>query len=113
LWRLTKEGSFFALPILLALWVGRAIGLAVTLGAIVSPFLLARSDSRRAAIFCAWLACGGFVAVYLPVHLEQRYLIPIVPMLCLLGGLAIQSVIASLLPRFAKSTAEARPPKTP
>jgi hypothetical protein len=53
------------------------------------------------------------VAVYLPVHLEQRYLIPIVPMLCLLGGLAIQSVIASLLPRFAKSTAEARPPKTP
>lgn len=113
LWRLTKEGSFFALPILLALWVGRAIGLAVTLGAIVSPFLLARSDNRRAAMFCAWLACGGFVAVYLPVHLEQRYLIPIVPMLCLLGGLAIQSVIASLLPRFAKSTAEARPPKTP
>jgi hypothetical protein len=92
LWQLAMQGSLSALPILLALWLGRAIGLAVTLGAIASPVLLARSDSRRAPVTCAWLATGAFVAVYLPVHLEQRYLIPIVPMLCLLGGLAFQEV---------------------
>jgi hypothetical protein len=91
LWRRAMEGSIFALPILLALWLGRAIGLAVTVGAIASPFLLARTDSRRTAVICAWLATGAFVAVYLPVHLEQRYLIPIVPMLCLLGGLTFQA----------------------
>ena len=106
LWRRAMEGSFFALPILLALWLGRTIGLAVAFGAIASPFLLARSDRRRAAVFCAWLGCGAFVAVYLPVHLEQRYLIPIVPILCLLGVLAIQTGIASLPSRLVKSAAK-------
>jgi hypothetical protein len=91
LWQRFQNGSFFALPILIALWLGRAIGLAVTLGAILSPFALAASDKRRWAVMGAWLASGAFVAVYLPVHLEQRYLIPIVPMLCLLGGLSIQA----------------------
>jgi hypothetical protein len=91
LWRRAMDGSILALPILLALWLGRAIGLAVTIGAIASPFILGRSDRRRAAVTCAWLATGAFVAVYLPVHLEQRYLIPIVPMLCLLGGLTLQA----------------------
>ncbi len=106
LWRRAMDGSIFAIPILLALWLGRAIGLAVTFGAIASPFLLSRSDDRRAAVFCAWLACGAFVAVYLPVHLEQRYLIPIVPMLCLLGVLAIQIGIASLPSRMVKTAAK-------
>jgi hypothetical protein len=91
LWQRFQNGSFFALPILIALWLGRAIGLTVTLGAILSPFALAASDRRRWAVIGAWLASGAFVAVYLPVHLEQRYLIPVVPMLCLLGGLSIQA----------------------
>jgi hypothetical protein len=91
LWQRFQNGSIFALTILLALWLGRAIGLAVTLAAILSPFALRASDKRRWAVIGAWLASGAFVAVYLPVHLEQRYLIPIVPMLCLLGGLSIQA----------------------
>lgn len=91
LWQRFQNGSFFALPILIALWLGRAIGLTVTLGAILSPFALAASDKRSWAVIGAWLASGAFVAVYLPVHLEQRYLIPVVPMLCLLGGLSIQA----------------------
>ncbi|MCA3309154.1 MAG: hypothetical protein ING03_06915 [Roseomonas sp.] len=91
LWQRFQNGSIFALPILLALWLGRAIGLAVTLAAILSPFALRASDKRRWAVIGAWLASGAFVAIYLPVHLEQRYLIPIVPMLCLLGGLSIQA----------------------
>lgn len=99
LWRLAMQGSLSALPILLALWLGRAIGLAVTFGAIASPFLLTRSDTRRAAVFAAWFACGAFVAIYMPVHLEQRYLIPVVPMLCLLGGLAFQEAYYAWLTR--------------
>ena len=90
LWRSFMEGSASALPILLILLIGRLIGLAVTFGAILAPFLLPSSDRRRWAVMGAWLASGGFVAVYLPVHLEQRYLIPIVPILCLLGALAWQ-----------------------
>ena len=99
LWQRFQNGSFFALPILIALWLGRAIGLAVTLGAILSPFALAASDKRRWAVIGAWLASGAFVAVYLPVHLEQRYLIPIVPMLCLLAGLSIQAAYEARLGR--------------
>jgi hypothetical protein len=102
LWRRTMEGSVFALPILLALWISRAIGLAVTLGAIVSPFLLAGEDKRRAAVFGAWLASGAFVSVYLPVHLEQRYLIPIVPILCLLGLLGLQGAFMAWRRRAAR-----------
>jgi hypothetical protein len=99
LWQRVQNGSIFALPILIALWLGRAIGLAVTLGAILSPFALAASDRRRWAVIGAWLASGAFVAIYLPVHLEQRYLIPIVPMLCLLGGLSIQAAYEARLSR--------------
>ena len=99
LWQRFQNGSFFALPILIALWLGRAIGLAVTLAAILSPFALAASDKRRWAVIGAWLASGAFVAVYLPVHLEQRDLIPIVPMLCLLAGLSIQAAYEARLGR--------------
>ena len=102
LWRRAMEGSVFALPILLALWLGRAIGLAVTIGAIASPFLLAKADRQRAAVFSAWLACGAFVATYLPVHLEQRYLIPIVPVLCLLGGVAFQALYDAFVVRRSR-----------
>ena len=101
LWQRFQNGLFFALPILIALWLGRAIGLAVTLAAILSPFALAASDKRRWAVIGAWLASGAFVAVYLPVHLEQRYLIPVVPMLCLLGGLSIQAAYEARLSRPA------------
>jgi hypothetical protein len=101
LWQRFQNGSIFALPILLALWLGRAIGLAVTLGAILSPLALAASDKRRWAVIGAWLASGTFVAIYLPVHLEQRYLIPIVPMLCLLGGLSIQTAYEARRSRLA------------
>ena len=99
LWQRVQNGSIFALPILIALWLGRAIGLAVTLAAILSPFALGASDKRRWAVIGAWLASGAFAAVYLPVHLEQRYLIPVVPMLCLLGGLSIQAAYEARLSR--------------
>jgi hypothetical protein len=32
-----------------------------------------------------WCACAGFFGVYAPVHIEQRYLLPVVPLACLLG----------------------------
>jgi hypothetical protein len=109
LWQRLQNGSIFALPILIALWLGRAIGLAVTLGAILSPFALTGHDKRRWAVIGAWLASGAFVAIYLPVHLEQRYLIPIVPMLCLLGGLSIQAAYEARRSRSARQISADEP----
>jgi hypothetical protein len=112
LWQRFQNGSIFALPILLGLWLGRVIGLAVTLGAILSPFALPASDKRCWPVIGAWLASGAFVAVYLPVHLEQRYLIPIVPMLCLLGGLSIQAAYDARRSRSARQISADEPSKS-
>lgn len=94
LWSAFMNGSISAFIIWALLMVGRFIGLAVMLGAIFAPLALTSFDRRRTAMTTAWLASGVFVGVYLPVHLEQRYLIPIVPVLCLLGVVAWQTAIA-------------------
>lgn len=83
------DGYLWALPILALLVAGRLFGLALALGAILVVVLVRRSDPRWPALFGAWIATGAFVAVYAPVHLEQRYLIAIVPMLCILGTFAL------------------------
>ncbi len=79
-----KGGSAAALAALLALSGSRAIALALAGAAMLAPLLL-RRDPRFPALLGAWLVCGGFLGVYLPVHVEQRYLMPVAPLLVLVG----------------------------
>ena len=85
-------GSPLAGALLLALAAGRAVGLAVALGAMLAPVLVPRRDPRWWPLFGTWCVCGGLIGVYLPVHIEQRYLVPVVPLACLLGVAAIASL---------------------
>jgi hypothetical protein len=83
------QGSVPAGFLLLALVLGRIVGVAVTIAALAAPLLISRRDARYWPLLVMWLASGAFLAVYLPVHLETRYLLPIVPLLCLLGVVAL------------------------
>jgi hypothetical protein len=86
IWREVLAGSGLAALVLVALVLSRALGTLLGLAAIAAPLLLARDDPRRWPLIGAWLWAGGQVGVYLPVHLEIRYLVPIVPVLALLAA---------------------------
>jgi hypothetical protein len=67
--------------------VTRVIGTAMGLAAIAAPFLLInQNDDRGRVLLGTWLICASFLAVYLPVHLDIRYLVPIIPLQCLLAA---------------------------
>ena len=94
LWAELRGGSIQAgLLILLAL-ATRLAGGAVGLLAAVAPAVL---RWRRDAIGL-WCVCAGFFAIYLPVHIETRYLVPVVPLACLLAAASWPQVAAALSP---------------
>jgi hypothetical protein len=72
----------------------RLAGTALGLAAVVLPWTRRGTPQLRAL----WVVCAGFVAVYLPVHIETRYLVPVVPLATLLA-------LACLFPRFQDAAA--------
>ncbi len=70
----------------------RLLGTAVACAAIAAPW---RPAARRAIpadtlrrLRGLWLVCAGFVGLYAPVHIEPRYLVPIVPLACTIAACA-------------------------
>jgi hypothetical protein len=87
LWQDAQRGSGSAAFWLLVYGATRAIGTVIGLLAAAAPFLLLRKGDHRAlALLGMWLICAGCIAVYLPVHLNERYLVPLIPLQCLLAG---------------------------
>ena len=101
LWQQAQMGSASAAFWLLVYGATRVVGTVIGVLALVAPFLLLRNGDHRArAVLGMWLICVGFVAVYLPVHLNERYLVPLIPLHCLLAG-----TFCALLMRERRSTA--------
>ena len=90
LWSALRHGSAVAGLEIAADVLTRLLGTAISLLAIATPLLL-RGQSDRAARtrFGLWLVCCAFPAVYLPVHIEPRYLAPVVPLVCVLAACAL------------------------
>ncbi len=80
-----------------ALWIAadvltRLLGTAIACAAIAAPWLPATrrtlpADTLR-RLRGLWLVCAGFVGLYAPVHIEPRYLVPIVPLACTIAACA-------------------------
>jgi hypothetical protein len=65
----------------------RVIGTAMGLAAMAAPFLLInQNDDRGRVLLGIWLIGVSLLAVYLPVHLDIRYLVPLIPLQCLLAA---------------------------
>jgi hypothetical protein len=87
LWESLKRGDIGAAAWLMIDATTRLIGSLIGLFALAAPFLLMRrNDERGTALLSTWLICASCVAVYLPVHLDIRYLVPLIPLHCLLGA---------------------------
>ena len=67
--------------------VTRVIGTAMGLAAMAAPFLLInQNDDRGRVLLGTWLIGASLLAVYFPVHLDIRYLVPLIPLQCLLAA---------------------------
>jgi hypothetical protein len=87
LWENLKGGDIGAAAWLLVDATTRLIGTLIGLFAFAAPFILKRrNDDRATALLGTWLICAACVAVYIPVHLDIRYLVPLNPLHCLLGA---------------------------
>lgn len=84
LWTALRHGSATAGLDILADVATRLCGTCIALAAIAAPWLC-RNNPAYPVLFGLWLVCAGFFAVYLPVHIEPRYLVPIVPLACVLA----------------------------
>jgi hypothetical protein len=105
LWQDAQKGSVSAAFWLVVYGVTLAIGTVIGLLAAAAPFLLLRKGEHRTlALLGTWLICAGFIAVYLPVHLNERYLAPLIPLQCLLAG----TFCAMLMRERAPTVFEAR-----
>jgi len=93
-WPNAQKGSAGVTFWLVVYWTTRAIGTVIGVLAIAAPFFLLRNGDHRAlALLGTWLICVGLVAVYLPVHLNERYLVPLIPLQCLLAGTLCSVII--------------------
>jgi len=87
LWKKFKRGNRRAGAWLLLDVVMRVIGMTIGLAALAAPFLVMNQhDDRGRVLLGVWLICASCVAVYLPVHLDIRYLVPLIPLQCLLAA---------------------------
>jgi hypothetical protein len=87
LWKKVKQGNLSAGAWLLVDVAMRVIGTAIGLAATAAPFLLLNQhDERGRVLLGTWLICVSCVAVYIPVHLDIRYLVPLIPLQCLMAA---------------------------
>ena len=99
-WQRLRAGEAAGGFWLAATALSRAIGTAIGVMAILAPLVLfRRGHPWRGPLFGTWLVAAGFVGVYLPVHIELRYVVPIVPLLALLGVTAIAALRAGAVSR--------------
>lgn len=86
--REARQGDIASAATVAAVVVPRLIGLALGIGALVGPPLLwlRRRCQQSRLLLALWFAGFGIVAVYLPIHIEPRYLAPLLALVPLLAA---------------------------
>ena len=96
-WRLAQVADVGAAGLALLDLLTRTAGIVVSLLGMIGPWFLSETKRLRAL----WCACAGLVAVYLPVHIEPRYMMPIIPLVTLMAAaVANRFIIDKLLCRL-------------
>jgi hypothetical protein len=104
LWQDAQKGNGSAAFWLFAYGATRTIGTVIGVLALAAPLLLLRKgDHHSLALLGTWLICAGCVAVYLPVHLNERYLVPLIPLQCLLAGAFFAMLMPSVHAQRSRS----------
>ncbi len=104
LWPRARHGDPAATLLILLDVATRLAGTAIGLAGLIGPWLPGRAWRLRAL----WCIPVGFVAVYAPVHIETRYLAPVVPLITLLAAASLRQRRPEALPL---DTAGARGPR--
>jgi hypothetical protein len=87
LWQRTVAGDVTSLIWLILVVITRSVGVTVAFVGMFGPWLRGRTWRLRAL----WLICAAVPAVHMPVHLDIRYLMPVVPLLCIAAAASISS----------------------
>ena len=81
-WQHVHAGHFGALGWIVAVEGCQIIGSLITIIGLISPWRIKGAWTLRAL----WCLPVGLTAMYMPVHLEPRYLTPVVPIVCVLAA---------------------------
>jgi len=85
LWRQASGGNITSVVWLMLVIFTRAIGMIVAFVGIVAPWLPRRSWNARGL----WIICAGVPLTYMPVHLDTRFMLPVVPLLCIAAAVSL------------------------
>lgn len=85
LWHRTLAGDAISLFWLSLVVVTRTLGIAIAIIGAVCPWLPGRSWQVRGL----WFICAGIPVIYMPVALDGRYLLPVVPLICLAAAASV------------------------
>jgi hypothetical protein len=85
-WRAFRHGDMAAGGVFFASWGLGLLGMAISLAGLVAPWRR-QAAWRERALWCIPVALG---LMYMPVHLEPRYLVPGVPLICILAAAGLR-----------------------
>ncbi len=88
LWRNLMHGDFGALPWMFNDVIMRLFGTIIAVYGLISPWFLSKNKIPSWDLRALWCVPVGLTGLYMPVHLEPRYLIPAVPIICVLAAVA-------------------------
>ncbi len=90
-WTALRRGEPAAAAWIVADVLTRLLGTVIGLVAITSPWWPnpAAATGQRRRLRGLWFVCAGFVGLYAPVHIEPRYLVPVVPLACVIAACAL------------------------
>lgn len=86
LWANMVQGSFVSLILLLFFVASHMFGSAVSVYGLISPWRKRETGELRWDLMSLWCLPIGLAGLYMPVHLEYRYLLPDVPVICVLAA---------------------------